>query len=129
MQQPSFFARLANLSNVVVRGFDRRPLVLAMMGAADVCLITYRRIPMSVARSPLKLHYLGAGAAVVATDLLPMRGVSERCLLVEPGVPHAHAVLVAAELPAASPDEVAAFRREHEWFQRYRSWRTAALGG
>ena len=130
MQQPTLFARLAELPNVVVRGFELRPSVLAMMAAADVCLIPHRRTPMSVAMSPLKLYeYLGAGAAVVATDLPPMRGVSERCLLIEPGDPLAPAVLAAAELPAASADEVAAFRRQHDWSQRYRVWRAAALGG
>jgi glycosyltransferase involved in cell wall biosynthesis len=129
MQQPSLFARLAERPNVVMGGFERRPSVLAMMATADVCLIPHRRTAMSVAMSPLKLYeYLAAGAPVVATDLPPMRGVSERCLLIEPGEPLASAVLAAAELPVASVEELTKFRRENDWSQRYRAWRAAALG-
>jgi hypothetical protein len=100
-----------------------------MMAASDVCLIPHRRTPMSVAMSPLKLYeYLGAGAPVVATDLPPLRGVSDRCLLIKPGSALAPAVLAAAALPAASGEEVAAFRQQNDWSRRYQSWRAAALG-
>jgi glycosyltransferase involved in cell wall biosynthesis len=127
---PRLFTRLAALPNVLVRGSEPRSSVLAMMSASDVCLIPHRRTPMSVAMSPLKLYeYLGAGAPVVATDLPPMRGVSDRCLLVEPGSPIAPAVLAAVALPAASAEEVVAFRQANDWSQRYRIWRAAALGG
>lgn len=126
---PSLFTLLAARPNVVVRGREPRSSVLAMMSASDVCLIPHRRTPMSVAMSPLKLYeYLGAGAPVVATDLPPMRGVSDRCMLVDPGSPLAPAVLAAAALPAASPAEVTAFRRENDWTRRYQCWRAAALG-
>jgi teichuronic acid biosynthesis glycosyltransferase TuaH len=126
---PSLFTRLAGCPNVLVRGREPRSSVLTMMSASDVCLIPHRRTPMSVAMSPLKLYeYLGAGAPVVATDLPPMRGVSDRCVLVELGSPLAPAVLTAAALPAASAGEVAAFRRENDWSRRYRCWRAAALG-
>ena len=127
---PRHFSRLAARLNVVVHGREPRSAALAMMSASDVCLIPHRRTPMSVAMSPLKLYeYLGAGAPVVATDLPPMRGVSDRCLLVEPGSPLAPAVLAAAALPAASAEELVAFRHENDWSRRYRFWRAAALGG
>ena len=127
---PDLFAELGRLPNVALRGREPRPAVLAMMESADVCLVPHRRTPMTVAMSPLKLYeYLGSGAAVVATDLPPMRGISERCLLVEPGEALAPAVLEAAALPPAAPEEVARFRREHDWAGRYRDWRAAALGG
>ncbi len=127
---PRHFTRLAARPNVVVHGREPRHTALAMMSASDVCLIPHRRTPMSVAMSPLKLYeYLGAGAPVVATDLPPVRGVSDRCLLVEPGSPLAPAVLAAAALPAASAEELAAFRHENDWSRRYRFWRAAALGG
>lgn len=130
MHQPSLFARLADRPNVIIRSHEPRQSVLAMMATADVCLIPHRRTAMSVAMSPLKLYeYLGAGAVVVATDLPPMRGVSSRCLLVEPGAPLAERVEAAAAVPAASTEEVAAFRREHDWSRRYRTWRSAAFGG
>jgi teichuronic acid biosynthesis glycosyltransferase TuaH len=127
---PELFSRLASRPNVLVRGLEPRASALAMMSASDVCLIPHRQTPMSVAMSPLKLYeYLGAGAPVVATDLPPMRDVSDRCLLVEPGSPLAPALLAAAALPAASAEEIAAFRREHDWSRRYQLWRAAALGG
>jgi teichuronic acid biosynthesis glycosyltransferase TuaH len=126
---PQHFTRLATSPNVVVHGREPRSAVLAMMCASDVCLIPHRRTPMSVAMSPLKLYeYLGAGAPVVATDLPPVRGVSDRCLLVEPGSPLAPAVLAAAALPVASAEELAAFRHENDWSRRYQFWRAAALG-
>ena len=97
---PRHFSRLAARPNVVVRGREPRSAALAMMSASDVCLIPHRRTPMSVAMSPLKLYeYLGAGTPVVATDLPPMRGVSDRCLLVPPGGRFAPAI-TAASLPA-----------------------------
>jgi glycosyltransferase involved in cell wall biosynthesis len=130
MQKPGLFARLAAHPNVLIRGREPRPSVLSMMATATVCLVAHRRTPMSVAMSPLKLYeYLGAGAPVVATDLPPMRGVSERCILVQPGAPLAPAIRAAAALPAASLDEIVAFREENDWSRRYRSWRAAALGG
>ena len=129
LQEPSLFTGLADRPNVLVRERVPRPSVLAMMAAADVCLVPHQQTPMSVAMSPLKLYeYLGAGTAVVATDLPPMRGISERCILLEPGTPLAPAVRAAGALPAAKTAEVAAFREANDWSQRYRLWRAAALG-
>jgi teichuronic acid biosynthesis glycosyltransferase TuaH len=128
--EPELFARLKAMPNVHVHDREERPAVLAMMAAADVCLVAHRRTPMTEAMSPLKLfEYLASGAAVVATDLQPMRGVSDRCLLVEPGEPLAPAVLAAARLPRVSDAELACTRAEHDWSSRYRDWRAAALGG
>ncbi|MDF1603449.1 glycosyltransferase [Nocardioides sp. YIM 152315] len=126
---PDLFADLARLPNVVLRTLEPRPVILAMMAAADVCLVPHRRTPMTMAMSPLKLfEYLGAGSPVVATDLPPMRGLSDRCLLVEPGEPLAPAVVAAAALPSDTSAELAAFRQRHDWSGRYRDWRAAALG-
>ena len=130
LQQPALFAGLMERPNVHVHGLQPRPAVLSMMAAADVCLVAHRRTPMSEAMSPLKLfEYLASGAAVVASDLPPMRGVSDRCLLVEPGSPLAPAVVAAASMPPATAEEIARIRHEHDWTTRYRDWRTAALGG
>lgn len=130
LQHPSMFARLAELPNVHIHGLEPRPAVLAMMAAADVCLVPHRRTPMSEAMSPLKFfEYLASGAAVVASDLAPMRGVSDRCLLVEPGAPLAPAVLAASRMPGASAEEIARIRYDNDWDTRYRDWRVAALGG
>jgi glycosyltransferase involved in cell wall biosynthesis len=127
---PPWFARLAGMPNVHITGREPRPAVLAMMAAAEVCLVPHRRTPMTEAMSPLKLfEYLASGAAVVASDLAPMRGVSDRCLRVEPGTALAPAVLRAASLPPASAAEITEFRRTNDWSARYRQWRRAALGG
>jgi glycosyltransferase involved in cell wall biosynthesis len=129
LQDPSQFARLTQRPNVHLREREPRPAVLAMMAAATVCLVPHRRTPMSEAMSPLKLYeYLASGAPVVASDLPPMRGVSDRCLLIEPGAPLAPAVLEAAAMPPASPAEIARIRAENDWATRYRDWRAAALG-
>jgi glycosyltransferase involved in cell wall biosynthesis len=129
MAEPARFERLLALPNVLYRGLRPRPEVLAMMAAAQVCLVPHLRTPMSVAMSPLKLYeYLASGAPVVATDLEPMRGVSDRCLLLEPGEPLAPAVLRAARLPRVSAAELARFREAHDWSSRYRDWAAAALG-
>lgn len=129
LQRPDLFAGLEDLPNVRIHDREPRPSVLAMMESADVCLVPHRRTPMSEAMSPLKLfEYLACGAAVVASDLEPMRGVSDRCLLVEPGAPLAPAVLEAASMPPVSDEELARIRRENDWSSRYRAWRAAALG-
>lgn len=127
MQEPQWFAGLAGRDNVVVRPAEPRPRVLAMMGAADVCLVPH--LPETEGMSPLKVYeYLGAGAPVVATDLGPMRGLSPHCRLVPPGAPLAPAVREAAERPRATAGEVSAFRAEHDWGRRYLDWRAAILG-
>jgi teichuronic acid biosynthesis glycosyltransferase TuaH len=129
LQDPPRFATLADLPNVHVMPPQPRPVVLEMMSRATVCLIPHRRTPMSEAMSPLKLYeYLAAGATVVATDLEPMRGVSERCLLVEEGAALAPAVIAARALPRPTADELADFRSAHDWSHRYQDWRIAALG-
>lgn len=126
----SHFEALRRRSNVILRGPEPRSTVLRMMGEADVCLIPHRETPMTLAMSPLKLfEYLGAGAPVVATDLPPMRGISDRCRLVPPGESLVAAVLEAASAPRADAAEIRRFRQENDWAQRYRQWRSAALGG
>lgn len=127
MQEPDCFTDLATRSNVLIRPAEPRPQVLAMMAAADVCLVPH--IAETEGMSPLKVYeYLGAGAPVVATDLEPMRGLSGHCRLVAVGAPFAPAVLTAAEQPRATDAETKDFRSEHDWDRRYLAWRTAILG-
>jgi teichuronic acid biosynthesis glycosyltransferase TuaH len=127
MQDPVWFARLREEPNVVIREAEPRPVVLAMMADADVCLVPH--VAGTEEMSPLKVYeYLGAGSPVVATDLEPMRGLSDRCLLVEPGGSLTPAVRRAAALPSESAAELAAFRAEHDWSSRYHDFRLAALG-
>lgn len=129
MLRPDWFAPLSALPNVVIRGVQARPDVLAMARAASVCLVPHRDTTLTRAMSPLKLYeYLGAGSPVVATDLEPMRGISERCLLVPAGCALADAVRRATQMPAATTEELADFRQRHDWSARYEVWREAVLG-
>jgi glycosyltransferase involved in cell wall biosynthesis len=127
MQEPECFTGLAARSNVSIRPAEPRPQVLAMMAAADVCLVPH--IQETEGMSPLKVYeYLGAGAPVVATDLEPMRGLSRHCHLVAPGADLAPEVLAAAAQPRATEDETKQFRRAHDWDRRYLVWREAIRG-
>ncbi len=129
MVESAPFDGLADLANVTVRERHERPEVLAMMAAADVGMIPHRRTPMTEAMSPLKLYeYLGAGAPVVATDLPPMRGISDRVVLVDEGQPLAPALVAAADHTRLGGPALAAWRRQHDWDARYGVWRAAALG-
>lgn len=129
MLRPEWFVPLTALPNVLVRGVHPRQEVLSMARAAAVCLVPHRDTPLTRAMSPLKLYeYLGVGTPVVATDLEPMRGVSERCFLVPPGDPLDVAVRRASSLPPATPGELVDFRRRNGWSARYEVWREAVLG-
>lgn len=119
---------LRALPNVVLGGHQPRSRVLAMMAGADVGLIPHRDTPMTRAMSPLKLYeYLAAGVPVVASDLAPVRGVSDRCLLAGNREEFVAAVPAAAALGACDPAELRDFRLRHDWASRYRVWKTAVL--
>lgn len=83
-----------------------RAAIRGIVSAADVCLMPHVRSSLTEAMSPLKLYeYLAAGRPVVATDLPPVRGVSERVVLVGSGEDFGSAVEKALELgPQAEPD-------------------------
>jgi len=130
MIEPECFEALGREPNVVVEAAHPRPEALAMMAAADVCLIPHRVTSVTVSMSPLKLfEYLAAGTPVVAADLPPVRGVSPRVVLVGDGEAYAPAVRKAAVLPPVETGELEEFRRAHDWEQRYVDWRRVALGG
>jgi teichuronic acid biosynthesis glycosyltransferase TuaH len=76
------FEELRSLPNVTIRPPIGRAEVVALVGAADACLIPHVRNPLTEAMSPLKLYeYLAGGAPVAALDLPPIRGVSERVVI------------------------------------------------
>jgi teichuronic acid biosynthesis glycosyltransferase TuaH len=79
-------ARLQGEPNVTFCGPVSRAQVAALSSAADACLVPHRRLPLTEAMSPLKIfEYLAGGGPVVATDLLPMRGIEGPLELVPPG--------------------------------------------
>jgi glycosyltransferase involved in cell wall biosynthesis len=129
LREPALFEGLRVIPNVMLRPPAPRAEVIAMMSRATVCLVPHRDTPMSRAMSPLKLYeYLGAGAPVVASDLQPMRDVSDRCVLVPPGESITESIVAARRIPAMSPGERDAFLSAHSWSSRYLAWRAAALG-
>jgi glycosyltransferase involved in cell wall biosynthesis len=126
---PTPLELLQGIPNVVVKGWHHpRAEILAMVSAAQVCLLPHLQSPVTEAMSPLKLYeYLAAGKPTVASDLPPIRGVSERVLLVPTGGPYAPAVLAASRLPLATADEIDAFREANDWNARYAHFKAAAL--
>ena len=61
--------RLSAAPNVFLLGPRSRQELAAYLRAADVCLIPYRRSPLTRGISPLKMNeYLAAGRPVVSTD-------------------------------------------------------------
>lgn len=129
MQEPDHFRSLGRSANVVIRERHPRPQVLAMMQAATVCVLAHRVTDMTMAMSPLKVYeYLASGTPVVATDLLPIRGISDRCLLAAPSDELAPLITIAAQMPRVSQAEMDAWRVQNSWDGRYAHWKEAVLG-
>jgi glycosyltransferase involved in cell wall biosynthesis len=105
--------------NIVVRPSVDRREVAGITRAANVCLIPHESNLLTQAMSPLKLYeYLAAGRPVVATDLPPLREISDRISLVRPGedwAPHVENAL--AQEPPTELERVG-FVRENSWVAR-----------
>lgn len=129
MRNTEQFAALAEQPNVCINPPVPQPQVFAMATAADVCLIPHRKTAMSVSMSPLKLYeYLATGSPVVATDLPPIRDVSDRVVLVEPGGDHAAGILAAARMAPIDTVDLRTWRAENDWGRRYLNFMDIALG-
>ena len=129
VREPERLAPLSGKPNVVLRAAVSQAEVLAMAQRATVCLVPHRRTEMSVSMSPLKLYeYVGSGTPVVAADLPPMRGVSDRVTLVEPGSEYTPAILHAAKLPPIADGDLREWRAQNDWTQRYGEFRKAMFG-
>lgn len=107
-------------ANVHLVGHRDRSTVVALTAHSDVCLLVHRRTPLTEAMSPLKLYeYLAGGCPVLATDLAPVRGISDRVVAYcDPGD-----ILVAADralaVGRASEEERLAFVRDNSWRRRH----------
>ncbi len=113
-------ARLSGLPGVTVAPHVQRPELVALLAAADACLLPHVRSRMTEAMSPLKIYeYLAAGRPVVATDLPPVRGIDPRVLLVPPGGDVAAAAHRALELGPASENARLEFVRRNAWPRRH----------
>ena len=110
------FAALRDEPNVHLHGAVSREAVVALVSAADVCLIPHVRNALTEAMSPLKLYeYLAAGRPVAALDLTPIRDISPRVLIADE---LADAVASALALGPAGEAERRRFAQEHSWRRR-----------
>ena len=93
-----------------------RAEVVALVSAADACLIPHVRNAFTEAMSPLKLYeYLAGGAPVAALDLPPIRDVSPRVIIRE-RLPEA--IGEALALGRATEAERTAFAGANSWRAR-----------
>jgi len=82
MLDAAHFEPLRGLANIHFFPPASRAEVVALVAAADACLIPHVDSPLTQAMSPLKLYeYLAGGAPVAALDLPPIRNVSPRVMI------------------------------------------------
>lgn len=110
------FEPLQALSNVRFLPPASRREVVALVAAADACLIPHVDSPLTQAMSPLKLYeYLAGGAPVAALDLPPLRNVSPRVIIRDDLT---EAIAAALSLGRASEQDRLAFAQVNSWRQR-----------
>jgi teichuronic acid biosynthesis glycosyltransferase TuaH len=120
------FAALRGLPNVRFFPPVTRAEVVALVAAADACLIPHVDSPLTRAMSPLKLYeYLAGGAPVAALDLPPIRDVSARVVIRDE---LSEAIAAALALGRAPEDERLAFARANSWRERQETIVRMALG-
>lgn len=113
-------APIAHLPNVHTHPHVGRAELVAALRNADLCLLAHRRTPLTEAMSPLKVYeYLAAGSPVLATDLPPVRGISDRVLLSEQVADFADLVPAALALGPWSEAERSEFISQNAWSQRH----------
>jgi glycosyltransferase involved in cell wall biosynthesis len=116
MLDRAHFEPLQALSNVRFFPPVQRAEVVALVAAADACLIPHVDTPLTRAMSPLKLYeYLAGGAPVAALDLEPIRDVSSRVVIRED---LGEAIGEALTLGRASDPERLAFADDNSWKRR-----------
>jgi teichuronic acid biosynthesis glycosyltransferase TuaH len=116
MLDPPLFDDLRRLANVTIRPAVGRTEVVALVAAADACLIPHVRNHLTEAMSPLKLYeYLAGGAPVAALDLPPVRDVSPRVVIRDDLV---EAIEAALALGRAPEDERRRFAADNSWASR-----------
>jgi glycosyltransferase involved in cell wall biosynthesis len=114
--EPAHFEPLRALPNVHLFPPVQRAEVVALVAAADACLIPHVDNPLTRAMSPLKLYeYLAGGAPVAALDLAPIRNVSPRVMIRDDLT---DAIKVALALGRASEQERLKFAQANSWQQR-----------
>ncbi len=121
------FERLLQEPNVHLHPPVARAEVVALVAAADACLIPHVDNPLTRAMSPLKLYeYLAGGAPVAALDVAPLRGVSPRVAIRDE---LAEAIAAALALGRAADSERLEFAKANSWRQRQAPIVELALAG
>lgn len=117
--ESSVARRLEAIPKVTLCGPMGRPDVAGALMYSDTCIIPHVIDHLTISMSPLKLYeYLAAGKPVVSTDLLGVRGVSERVVISSAG-DFPEAVRAALELSSLSEGERLEFIRENSWESRH----------
>jgi len=120
------FEPLRGLPNIHFHPPAPRAEVVALVAAADACLIPHVDSPLTRAMSPLKLYeYLAGGAPVAGLDLAPIRDVSPRVLIRDELT---EAIEAALALGRAPEEERLAFARANSWGERQETIVGMALG-
>jgi teichuronic acid biosynthesis glycosyltransferase TuaH len=110
------FEPLRGLTNVRLHPPVPRAEVVALVAAADACLIPHVDSGLTRAMSPLKLYeYLAGGAPVAALDLAPIRDVSPRVAIRDDLT---EAIGAALALGRAPEEERLEFARANSWQER-----------
>jgi teichuronic acid biosynthesis glycosyltransferase TuaH len=116
MLDPGHFAALREEPNVHLRPPVGRAELVALVHAADVCLLPHVSNALTQAMSPLKLYeYLAGGAPVAALDLPPVRDISPRVLITKE---LAEGIERALELGRAGDAERWSFAEANSWRSR-----------
>ncbi|HEU5252498.1 MAG TPA: glycosyltransferase [Solirubrobacterales bacterium] len=110
------FEPLRGLANVRFQPPAPREEVVALVAAADACLIPHVDSPLTRSMSPLKLYeYLAGGAPVAALDLPSLRDVSPRVQIRDDLTEAIEAALAQGR---ASDEERQAFAQANSWRER-----------
>jgi glycosyltransferase involved in cell wall biosynthesis len=116
MLDAAHFEPLRGLTNVLFFPPASRVEVVALVAAADACLIPHVDSPLTRAMSPLKLYeYLAGGAPVAALDLSPIRNISPRVQIRDDLT---EAIAAALALGRAPEQERLDFAQANSWQQR-----------
>jgi teichuronic acid biosynthesis glycosyltransferase TuaH len=111
--------KLRSIPKVTLFGLMGRRDVTGALAASDVCIIPHVADQLTSAMSPMKLYeYLGAGKPVVAVDLPPVIGISERVLRARPEN-FVAAVRTALDLPPQDERDRQEFLRSNSWDVRH----------
>lgn len=119
LQDGALAERLRSIPKVALWGPMSQAEIVGALMHSDACVIPHVVNSLTCAMSPLKLYeYLAAGKPVAATDLPPVRGVSDR-VIVASREDFPAAVLKALKLPGQSESDRLEFVRSNSWATRH----------